>query len=124
METIKRYEDIYSAIIAANSQGRELEPDPGVDYSVYRAYLESKRVGADFIDFASPIYDVSSVVKELREADIKEFTISSGFSGLQELLWRFSEHGYIIASLVQVPVGCFGQETVPAVKLKLKPNIV
>lgn len=77
----------------------------GVNSTLYWAYRTSKEEsGNDLIDFNEVIWDygIKEIADTLRAEGIREFTISSTFSGLIETLAEFEKHGIFMNGLTTV----------------------
>lgn len=82
----------------------EAREKAGINYTLYVAYQDSKKIGHDLIDFANVIHaaDVEAIVTTFRENNIKEFTISCRFSDLIDRLADFEAYGCHIHGLIQI----------------------
>lgn len=96
----------------------------GINSTMYWAYRNSKEVGNDLIDFREVIWDedVAEIAAICDEAEVKEFTISSSFSGLIKTLAMFEDHGFVIGGMVKVKGGYTDWRTneyavIPAIKM-------
>ncbi len=72
--------------------------------AIYRAYEQQRRNEAKYLDFKEAIFDnqAEAYAEILKEQNINEFTISSGFSGFQNLALAFDKNGYKLTGLVEV----------------------
>jgi len=101
--------------------------EQGLSGNIYWAYRYSQEAGSDLLDFNEAIFDedVEEIVKFCREQGIKEFTISSNFSGLVSTLDAFDKLGCKMNGLTQVPLrftegyGSEKHKVVPAIKMSL-----
>ena len=73
--------------------------DYGINATVFAAYRNLEYTGNEDLDFADTIWDhdIAEIAETLRENGIKEFTISSTFSGLIETLAAFEKEGIKMA---------------------------
>lgn len=87
----------------AMNEGGSLK-DYGINRTLFVAYRNLAYTGNKLIDFADVIwdYDIAEIVKTLKENEITEFTISSGFSSLIETLAAFEKEGVRMAGLTEV----------------------
>lgn len=95
-----------------------------INSTMYWAYRSSREVGNDLIDFHDVIWDedVAEIAAICEEEEIKEFTISSTFSGLIETLTMFEAHGFVVDGLTKVKAGYTDWRTndhavIPALKM-------
>lgn len=98
----------------------------GINPTMYWAYLHSKDVGNELIDFHEVIWeaDIPEIVRACREYDIREFTISSTFSSLIETLAEFEKLGCKMFGLMEVNASYTNWQTgknavIPAIKMVL-----
>lgn len=119
MKTIKLFEDAI-----ANKCGNLKEA--GINGTMFWAYRDSKAAGNEFIDFNGCIWekDVEEIVKACRDNGVQQFTISSTFSGLINVLAEFEKHGCKVGGLTQVKAtytDAFTQEraVIPALIMNL-----
>ncbi len=72
-----------------------------------QAYFSAKRDGNETINFPEVIWtnDIPNITENLERFGIKEFTISSNFSGLIETLAEFEKHGFKMDGLTTVNAG-------------------
>ena len=98
----------------------------GINATMLWAYCRSKEAGNELIDFHEVIWsaDIAEIVKICRDNDIREFTISSNFTGLIETLVEFEKLGCKMCGLMQVnaPYKEFlsdKQAVIPAIKMVL-----
>lgn len=99
MKEIRRFEELMNA-----KENISLK-DAEVNSTLYWAYRTSKEEsGNDLIDFNEVIwdYDIKEIADTLRAEGIREFTISSTFSGLIETLAEFEKHGIFMNGLTTV----------------------
>lgn len=100
----------------------------GVNSTLYWAYRTSKEEsGNDLIDFNEVIwdYDIKEIADTLRAEGIREFTISSTFSGLIETLAEFEKHGIFMNGLTTVNERYTDWKTgeharIPAIKMEVR----
>jgi len=78
--------------------------DIGVHWTLAQAYLYSREAGNDLPNFAEVIwdYDIEAILADCRRLGVKEFTISSTFSGLIETIAKFEELGCCLDGIVRV----------------------
>lgn len=98
MKEIKAFEK------AMESKTRNLK-EAGINATLFWAYRTSKEEsGNDLIDFNEVIwdYDIKEIANTLREEGIREFTISSTFSGLIETLAEFEKQDIHMNGLTTV----------------------
>lgn len=76
----------------------------GINSTVCSAYKESKISEKEFIDFNNVIWDneVLEIVKQLKEFDVKQFTISSGYSNLLDTVQVFVDNGCTVKGLIKI----------------------
>lgn len=68
------------------------------------AYFYSKEAGNRLPNFAEVIWerDIEEIIENCRRFDIKDFTISSTFSGLLTTIAEFEKHGCHMVRLIEV----------------------
>ncbi len=68
------------------------------------AYFAARRNGNDLLDFGEVIWrrDVEQICENLEEFEIREFTISSTYSGLIEIIAEFDKKGWKVAGITEV----------------------
>ena len=100
--------------------------DYGINATVFAAYRNLEYTENEDIDFADTIWDhdIAEITETLRENGIKEFTISSTFSGLIETLAAFEKEGIKMAGLTEVNAGytdfMTGEKArIPAIRMTL-----
>ena len=76
----------------------------GMNLTLFWAYKKSKFAENDIINFYDIIWskDIDEIAKNLKENSVKEFSISSNFSGLITTLAEFEKHGYTMAGIIDV----------------------
>jgi len=76
----------------------------GLNHTFYRAYKWSTETTNKLLNFSDIIweYDVPEIIKNCKEYEIKEFTISSTFSNLLDVLAEFEKYGCKICELTKV----------------------
>ena len=76
------------------------------NWTLFKAYENSKNVGNARLDFDDVIwdYDIKPIADTLRKSGIKEFTISVHQGNLLEILTAFQELGIFIKGMVKVKV--------------------
>ena len=109
----------------AMNEGGSLK-DYGINRTLFAAYRNLAYTGNELIDFADVIwdYDITKIVKTLKENEIAEFTISSGFSSLIETLAAFEKEGVRMAGLTEVNASytdfMTGEKArIPAIRMEL-----
>lgn len=122
MKEIRRFEEVI-----ASKENISLK-DAGINSTLYWAYRTSKEEsGNDLIDFNEVIwdYDIKEIADTLKAEGIKEFTISSTFSGLIETLAAFEEQGIYMNGLTTVNARYTDWKTgeharTPAIKMEVR----
>lgn len=109
----------------AMNEGGSLK-DYGINATLFAAYRNLEYTGNEELDFADAIwdYDIAEIAETLRENGITEFTISSNFSGLIEILAAFEKVGIKMAGLTEVNAGytdfMTGEKArIPAIRMTL-----
>lgn len=66
--------------------------------------MNTLRAGNELLDFAEGLYDsdVPSILDELKEHGIGEFTISANQTGLTEIIWNLTQAGATLTGMTQV----------------------
>ncbi len=82
------------------SNWAELNMNPTFGY----AYLYSLEAGNEFPNFGDVIWDndIKEIIENCKHFGINEFTISSTFSGLTNVIAQFIEHGCKLDGLVKI----------------------
>lgn len=118
MKTIDKFETV-------KGSGKSLI-ELGINGTLYRAYMDSKKSENENIDFSDAIWDhdIEEIVKGLKENDIKKFTISSEFSNLLKTIERFTELGCTMEGLTKINakyknIFTEEQEIIPALMFSL-----
>ena len=101
--------------------------EQGLNGNIDWAYQYSQEAGSELLNCNEVIWDedVEEIVKFCREQGLKEFTISSNFSGLINTLDAFDKLGCKMSGLTQVPLrftegyGTDKHKVVPAIKMSL-----
>ena len=72
--------------------------------SLLTVYMNSQRAGNELLDFAEGLYDsdVPSILDELKEHSIGEFTISANRTGLTTIIWNLTQAGATLRGMTQV----------------------
>ncbi len=98
MKTIKVFED------AIANQVPNLK-DAGINATMFWAYRNSLRAGADELNFDEVIwdYDIDYIVNTCRAEGIKRITISSTFSSLAVVVWELTKRGCAVEGMKLVP---------------------
>lgn len=124
MKEIKAFEQVME-----QKDNRKSLKELGINDTMFWAYRTSKHCENDFINFNDVIndYDVEDIVKTLKANNITEFTISSTFSGLVEILAAFDKLNVIMAGMTTVKVDTYNFETMeldvkPAIKMIIKED--
>ncbi len=99
--------------------------DYGINGTLFWAYRNSIFAERELIDFDEVIWekDIEEIATAMKEYGIKEFTISSTFSGLIFTLAEFKKHGFKMAGLTEVNARCTDiftgkRELVPAIRME------
>lgn len=98
----------------------------GINSTMFWAYRDSQEAEADLLNFSEVIWneDIAPIVEACREYGIHEFTISSTFSSLIEVMAEFEKLGCKLAGLTTVKTRHTNwrtgeKEIKPAVLMKL-----
>ena len=112
MLEIKEYDKII------NSDSKEYD-EASFNDVLYWAYKNSKDADNEMLDFNYVIWeqDIANIAFLLRKFGISEFTISSKFSGLIEILAVFNEKDIIMQGIVQV--NDLNRKKIPAILMKI-----
>ncbi len=109
----------------AMNEGGSLK-DYGINATMFAAYRNLEYTGNEELDFVDAIWDhdIAEIAETLRENGITEFTISSTFSGLIEILAAFEKEGIKMAGLTEVNAGytdfITGEKArIPAIRMTL-----
>lgn len=96
----------------------------GINPTLFWAYRRSIEAGNEKIDFSECIWEneIEEITKCLKDINIVEFTISSTYSSLIEVLAEFQNHGFQMAGLTEVNANYTDWQTgknkvVPAVRM-------
>ena len=96
----------------------------GINPTMYWAYIKSCEAENIILDFNDVIWesDIQAIVDTCNKVGIKQFTISSSFTGLLKTLYEFSKRGFKVAGVIEVRANYmdfFNQDKaiVPAVHL-------
>lgn len=86
MKTIQLFEDLKT--------GKTNYKEVKFNSTIYTAYQHAKQSGNDLIDFDEVIWeqDVEDIMDFCKENDIKQFTISSTYSSLIEIVDLFEKN--------------------------------
>lgn len=124
MKEIKAFEQVME-----QKDNKKSLKELGINDTMFWAYRTSKHCGNELINFNDVIndYDVEDIVKTLKANNITEFTISSTFSGLVEILAAFDKLGVVMAGMTTVKVDSYNFETMeldvkPAIKMIIKED--
>lgn len=100
--------------------------DVGINRTFYWAYIKTQETTNENLDFEDVIWesDVEGIIKNCKEFGLKEFTISSRFSSLIDILAEFEKQGAKLAGLTQVTsrfyaCGTNNYELINAVKIEI-----
>ncbi len=98
MKTIKVFED------AIANQVPNLK-DAGINATMFWAYRNSLKAGADELNFDEVIwdYDIDYIVNTCRAEGIERITISSTFSSLAVVVWELTKRGCAVEGMKLVP---------------------
>jgi hypothetical protein len=123
MKKIRRFE---GAMSNPENKGKTFD-ELGINHTTFRAYRDCMEVGNELIDFNDVIWerDIPAIAETLRVEEIKEFTISSTFSGLIETLAEFEKYGIKMNGLTEVNARYTDWSTgeykkIPAIKMMIK----
>ena len=110
----------------ANNENIKSVEELGINYTLFYAYLQSKKCGNATIDFNGVIWenDVEPIVDTLRKNGYTYITISSTFSSLINVLAKFQNMGCTIGNIVTVNAPYVDLRTnefakIPAIIVKL-----
>lgn len=69
-----------------------------------QAYFAARRNENNLIDFNEVIWDhdIDQIIENLAEFEIREFTISSTYSGLINIIAEFDKRGWRVAGVTEV----------------------
>lgn len=69
-----------------------------------QAYFAARRNDNNLIDFNEVIWDhdIDQIIENLAEFEIREFTISSTYSGLINIIAEFDKRGWRVAGVTEV----------------------
>ncbi len=78
--------------------------DVGINPTFGAAYFYSRTAGNRLINFAEVIWDrdIDEIIENCRRYGIKDFTISSTFSGLLETIAEFEKRGCRMVRLIEI----------------------
>ncbi len=78
--------------------------DTNINQTFGQAYFAARRNENNLIDFNEVIWeqDVEQIIENCREFGIREFTISSTYSGLIEIIAKLDEKGWKVAGITEV----------------------
>lgn len=99
---------------------------PGTNYTFWWAYRNSHEAEADLLDFSEVVWDtdIEPILADCKKYGITEFTISSTFSSLLDIIAKFIESGCKMDGLVYVKsrhidIWTREQRIIPALKMTL-----
>ncbi len=107
MQTPENKEDTSMKRIEFLEQMREQEKkysDTHINMTFGQAYFAARRNENNLIDFSEAIWeqDIDQITENLAEFEIREFTISSTFSGVITIIAEFDKRGWKIAGITEV----------------------
>lgn len=75
-----------------------------VNQTFGQAYFAARRNDNNLIDFNEVIWekDIDQICENLKEFEIREFTISSTYSGLIEIIAELDKRGWKVAGITEV----------------------
>jgi len=78
--------------------------DTHINMTFGQAYFAARRNENNLIDFSEAIWeqDIDQITENLAEFEIREFTISSTFSGVITIIAEFDKRGWKIAGITEV----------------------
>lgn len=78
--------------------------DIGINGTLFYAYRISVEIGNETIDFNGTIWnrDVKPIIDGCKKYGIDTITISSTFSGMNELVWQFLQNGCTLLGMKEV----------------------
>ena len=78
--------------------------DVGINRTFYWAYIRTQETTNENLDFEDVIWesDVEGIIKNCKEFDLKEITISSRFASLIDILAEFEKQGAKLIGLTKV----------------------
>ena len=78
--------------------------DVGINRTFYWAYIKTQETTNENLDFEDVIWesDVEGIIKNCKEFGLKEFTISSKFTNLIDILAEFEKQGAKLIGLTKV----------------------
>lgn len=78
--------------------------DVGINRTFYWAYIRTQETTNENLDFEDVIWesDVEGIIKNCKEFGLKEFTISSKFTNLIDILAEFEKQGAKLIGLTKV----------------------
>lgn len=76
----------------------------GIHHSIITAYREAKDRDLEYLDLSGCIQDcwVEEITDSLRKCQIGTITISSGYSGMVETLYRFEQNGCKLVGMTTI----------------------
>ncbi len=99
----------------------------GIHHTLGQAYIYSMKAGNELPNFDDIIWDedIETILADCRRLGVKEFTISSTFSGLIETMARLQEQGCTLDGIVKIyeKDTHFGREEhdlIPAFKMTVR----
>jgi hypothetical protein len=86
-----------------------------INNTFYWAYRRSVDKGLDIIDFTEVIWpsEIDEIISQLKKYEIKQFALSTTFSGLLETVQSFIDKGCTLGSMIKL------EGTRPALLIKL-----
>ena len=78
--------------------------DIGCNPTFGMAYIWSKESDNELSNFSDVIwdYDIKDIIEDCKKFGVKEFTISSTFSGLINTIAKFEEFGCVLDGIVKI----------------------
>ncbi|KIR03797.1 hypothetical protein P261_02612 [Lachnospiraceae bacterium TWA4] len=124
MKEIRKFEELMTS-----KENISLK-EAGVNSTLYWAYRTTREESKnDLLDFDDGIwdYDIPEIAKTLKKEGIKEFTISSTFSGLIATLAKFEEQGIVMNGLTTINArykdwATKEHQQIPAIKMLVKED--
>ena len=100
---IEKYERILERLIASGKMCWKVSENEA-NTTIFNAYCNSKGDNRAVLDFGDTIMDadVLPIAETMREAGIKEFTISVHQSNIVEILAAFSDLGVVVQGITRI----------------------
>lgn len=123
MKEIKAFEE---AMNKPENKGKSYN-ELGINPTIFWAYQHAKEAENDLIDFDEVIWDddIQEIAEFFKKENIKEFTISSTFSGLIKTLAAFEKEGIYMNGLTTVKARYTDLKTgehasIPAIRMEVQ----